>query len=286
MTTSSVAGVNVQVLGTGPHTVLLLHGFSDNLHTWHRLVPALAVRHRVIALDLPGHGATTRGWTEPLLHGYVDVIAEVLDALEINDPVSIIGNSMGAATATVVAARLPHRVDRVVLIGMPGIHNVPLLWRAATSRPAAAIVRTGLRPVPIDRLQRGFGWAYAHAASPRPSRIDPHTVADYGSAYVDRDRFNDLPRLGRALLADLRRVHLDLLLETLAVPVLQVWGKHDRLVPSRHARRHSNAVVLPGCGHCPQLDSPGRVLDVITPFLDGAARPAARPGGLTRAARS
>jgi pimeloyl-ACP methyl ester carboxylesterase len=285
MATSLVSGVNVQSTGSGPHTVLLLHGFSDNLRTWHRIVPALAVSHRVIAIDLPGHGASTRGWSEPLLEDYVAVIDELLDELGITDPISIIGNSMGASTAAVTAARLPHRVDRVVLIGMPGVGSVPVIWRAATSRPAAAAIRTALRPVPISRLQTGFGWVYVHAASPRPHRIDPHAVTDYGSAFADRDRLNALPRLARALLTDLRRVHLDRILEELEMPTLQVWGKHDRLVPSRHARAQLNAVVLPGCGHCPQLDSPARLLDVIVPFLEGAV-PAARHGGVTRAARS
>ena len=282
--------MNVGVTGVGPHTVVLLHGFSDNLHTWHRIVPALAVRHRVIAIDLPGHGATNRPWTSPLLECYVEVIAEILDELGITDPVSVIGNSMGACTAAVFAARHPSRVDAAVLIGMPGLDSVPLMWRAAVSRPAAMAVRTALRPVPTVRLQRSFGWVYARAASPRPYRIDPHTVADYGSAYSDRERFDDLPRLARALLADLRSVHLDRVLAALEVPVLQVWGRHDRLVPSHHARRQINAVVLPRCGHCPQLDAPERLMDVIAAFLAGVpgspvASPA-RSGGQTRAARS
>ena len=289
-----MAGVNLAITGDGPHPVVLLHGFSDNLHTWHRIVPALAVRHRVIAIDLPGHGATTRAWSSPLLAGYVEAIVDVLDELTITEPVSLIGNSMGACTAAVFAARHRARVDAAVLIGMPGIDSVPLLWRAAMSRPAAAAMRTALRPVPTSRLQRSFGWVYSHAASPRPYRIDPLTVADYGSAYADRQRFDDLPRLARELLADLRTAHLETVLRELDVPVLQVWGRHDRLVPSRHARNQTNAVVLPGCGHCPQLDAPARLLDVITPFLsrlgsEGEACPPsgpARPGGQTRAARS
>lgn len=290
MSLTTVAGVNTQVTGNAPHTVLLLHGFSDNLHTWHRVVPALAVRHRVVAIDLPGHGATARPWTQPLLDGYVQVIGEVLDELGVDTPVSVIGNSMGAATATMVAARMPKRVDAAVLIGMPGVDSVPLIWRAVVSKPAAAAMQTALRPVSTERLQRGFGWAYAHAASPRPYRIDPHTVADYGSSYSDRERFADLPRLARALLSDLRTVRLERVLSQLEVPALHVWGKHDRLVPSRHARNQINAVVLPKCGHCPQLDAPARLMDVLNPFLDGAiiarSEGSARLGGQKRAARS
>ena len=286
MGTSLIAGVNVQVTGSGPHDVVLLHGFSDNLHTWHRVVPALAVSHRVIAIDLPGHGASTRQWTEPLLDGYVDAISDVLDELGAEAPVSIMGNSMGASTAAYAASRIAPRVDGVVLIGMPGVDTIPLLWRAVMSRPAAYAMRTALRPVPVSRLQQGFGWVYAHAASPRPYRIDPHTVTDYGSAYADRQRFDDLPRLARALLADLRRIHLDEVLDVLEVPALQIWGRHDRLVPPWHARSQLNAVVLPRCGHCPQLDAPGRLLDVVLPFLAQASQSPASHSHTLRAARS
>src|SRR6476646_7647494 len=94
--------VNVVVTGAGPHTIVLLHGFSDNVQTWRRVVPALAVAH-------------------------------------------------------------PDRVDSFVLIGMPGVTAVPLAWRAAASRPASVAMRTALRPVPFDQLQRGFGWIYARA---------------------------------------------------------------------------------------------------------------------------
>jgi pimeloyl-ACP methyl ester carboxylesterase len=72
----------------------------------------------------------------------------------------------------------------------------------------------------------------------------------------------------------------------LPVPALQIWGQRDRLVPSWHARKQLDAVVLPRCGHCPQLDAPARLLDVVTPFLESAVEGSARSGGQTRAARS
>ena len=61
------------------------------------MVPALALEHRVVAIDLPGHGATTRPFTAPLLNGYAALVLEVLDDLGVTGPVSLIGNSMGAA---------------------------------------------------------------------------------------------------------------------------------------------------------------------------------------------
>jgi pimeloyl-ACP methyl ester carboxylesterase len=265
--TSSIDDVNVVVTGTGPHTVVLLHGFSDNLFTWRRVVPALAVEHRVVAIDLPGHGGTIRPFQAPLLNGYAALVLEVLDDLGIHDKVSLVGNSMGAAVSAVLAAGHPERVANVVLIGMPGVAGVPIAWRAAASRPASIAMRTALRPVPVAHLQRSFGWIYAHAASPRSRMLDPAVLQSYCAGYADRARLFGLSEIARALLAELRTIQLGRLLPRLRVPVLQVWGRHDRLVPPRRVVEREDMVVLPGCGHCPQLDSPDQLLGVVLPFL-------------------
>jgi pimeloyl-ACP methyl ester carboxylesterase len=263
-----IRDVNVVVTGAGAHTIVLVHGFSDNLMTWRRVVPALAVEHRVVAIDLPGHGATTRAFRAPLLNGYAALVLEVLDDLGIAEPVSLIGNSMGA----------------VVLIGMPGVTGVPMAWRAAASRPASLAIRAALRPVPVGHLQRGFGWIYAHAATPRVGVIDPAMVVGYCASYADRARLFGLSDIARALLSELRTVELGRLLPRLRVPVLQVWGRHDRLVPSRHVTKGEGMVVLPGCGHCPQLDAPDQLLDTVVPFIRAHAD--AQPELLSRAAGS
>ncbi|MEO9110599.1 MAG: alpha/beta hydrolase [Jatrophihabitantaceae bacterium] len=294
-------GVHVEVTGDGPQTVVLIHGFSDNANTWRRVVPALATRYRVVALDLPGHGRSTRVWTTPLVDGYVDLVAEVLDALGTAGPVSIVGNSMGAVVATMYAERFADQVDRIALIGMPGVHAVPMLWRLAASRPAAIAMRTAFAPIPVSRLQRSFGWIYAHAASPQPGVIDPTALRGYFDTYANRDRLFGLADIARALLAELRVLRLDGVLARETVPTLQIWGRYDRLVPSRHVAdrgvpRQPGVVVLPGCGHCPQLDAPDILLATLLPFLaaepgSDARLPARRAGNVragtdTRAPRS
>jgi pimeloyl-ACP methyl ester carboxylesterase len=269
--------VNVAVTGVGPHTLVLLHGFSDNLLTWRRVVPALACGHRVVAIDLPGHGATARTWRAPLLHGYADLVAEVLDTLGVAGAVSLMGNSMGAAVSTVFAERYTERVDAVALIGMPGVRRVPIAWQAAASRPASVAMRTVLRPVPIAHLQRGFGWLYARTASPHLSVIDPYALTAYTGCYVDRDRLFGLAEIARAMLGELRSAHLERILARLDVPVLQIWGRRDRLVPARHVKRGDASIVLSAGGHCPQLDAPDLLLEAVVPFFDASAAADASP---------
>ena len=229
-----VRGINVEVTGDGPDTVVLLHGFSDNLTTWRRVVPALAVRHRVVAIDLPGHGGTTRPWTTPLMPGYISAIDTVLDSLGSDEPVSIVGNSMGASTAAMYAGARPDRVARLALIGMPGYRGIPLLWRAVTTRPAMAMFRLALAPIPQRHIQYGMGWAYARAASPRPGEIDRDAVRGYNSYFAERWQMRRLGDLGRVLIGELTHAGLQGIVGGLGIPVLQIWSARRARPAPRH----------------------------------------------------
>jgi pimeloyl-ACP methyl ester carboxylesterase len=271
--TTRVEGVNYTVTGDAEHAVVLLHGFADNASTWNRVVPPLAVNHRVIAIDLPGFGDTTRPWSRPLLPGYVDVVRAVLDAEGVRGPVSLVGNSMGAVVSLLFAAAHPHLADGVVLIDMPGLRSVPRTWRMAMSRPAEFAVRAGARTMPEYVAQFGLGWFYTRIAAADPRRLDPTVRQSFVGPYATRERLPSLLPLGRALLTELRTARLAALVASAAVPVLLVFGSRDLLTPARVLRRlaqpDGTAVVLRGCGHCPQIDQPAELLAAVLPFLSG-----------------
>lgn len=265
-TPSRVPGIHYTVTGDGPGTVVLLHGFADNLHTWHRVVPRLAVDHRVIAIDLPGFGLSGRRWRTPLLEGYADVVLEVLDAEGVAGPVSLVGNSMGAAVATVLAAHHPERVERTVLIDMPGVRRVPRVWRLAMSRPA----ELGARLLPCRTAQAGLGLFYAAVAAADFRMVDPLTRAGFCAPYARRGSLADIVPIGRHLLEELATAGLGQLVAAGDVPTLVVFGGRDLLTPVRSLRRWDGRhamVVLPQCGHCPQLDDPAALLAELVPFL-------------------
>jgi pimeloyl-ACP methyl ester carboxylesterase len=271
---SVIDGVNYTVTGDGAHTLVLLHGFADNLTTWNRVVPPLAVNHRVIAIDLPGFGGTTRAWRDPLFADYVEVVQAVLEAEGVTGPVSLMGNSMGAVVSALFAARYPERCDGVVLIDMPGLHAVPRMWRLAMSRPAELGVRTALRWVPDGVAQFGLGWAYSHIAAAHPRRLAPDVRIGFTTPYAAHGKVSALLPLGRVLLRELRTANLAGIVARTTVPVLLVFGSRDVLTPARVLRRlgrPGGAVVLPGCGHCPQIDQPEALLDPVVPFLREAA---------------
>jgi pimeloyl-ACP methyl ester carboxylesterase len=270
-----VDDVNYTITGSGEHTVVLLHGFADNLTTWDRIVPPLAVTHRVIAIDLPGFGRTIRPWSRPLLSAYVEVVRSVLAAEGVDGPVSLMGNSMGAVVSALFADHYPDRVAGIVLIDMPGLHHVPRVWRLAMSRPAEVGLRAALRWVPHRTAQAGIGWAYGRLATGHPRDLDPFVRSCFSSPYAIQDSIPALLPLGRALLRELRAAELGPLVASATVAVLLVFGSRDVLTPARVLRRigrPGGAVVLPGCGHCPQIDQPDALLSQVRPFLRAAGR--------------
>ena len=194
----------------------------------------------------------------------------MLDAEGVIDPVSLVGNSMGAAVSTLFAARHPERTARIVLTDMPGLHSVPRLWDLALSRPTELGLRTAFRVVPESGARYGLGWAYGRIAAADRGRLDPSVLQGFTSPYLVRGSVLNLLPIGRALLRELRTARLGEVLAGLSAPTLVVFGARDLLTPARvlrRVKRSANTVVLPGCGHCPQIDQPGELLAAMLPFL-------------------
>jgi pimeloyl-ACP methyl ester carboxylesterase len=113
--------------------LLALHGWLDNAGSYALLAPLLAARFQLIALDLPGHGHADHIAAGMRYH-YVDYVRTVLaaaDALAL-DRYSLLGHSLGAGIASLVAAAAPARIERLWLIeglGPPGDDGTRTLQR-------------------------------------------------------------------------------------------------------------------------------------------------------------
>jgi pimeloyl-ACP methyl ester carboxylesterase len=101
----------------GAPPMVLLHGGGADGSTWDPVLPALAARHRVHAVDLRGHGASDRAerYSFELMR---DDVIRFLDALDLRG-VTLVGHSMGGVAAYLAARRSPERVARLVLVETP-----------------------------------------------------------------------------------------------------------------------------------------------------------------------
>ncbi|WP_017463113.1 alpha/beta fold hydrolase [Dyella ginsengisoli] len=184
--------------------LLALHGWLDNAGSFARLAPRLAASHHVIALDLPGHGhsdhlpeGASYHWPE-----YVRAVLAAADALEL-DRFTLLGHSLGAGVASMVAAARPERIERLLLIeglgllGDDGTQTLQRFRNALAAEPASKRLRTftsveqaisartlatGLpadqaRPI-IERAVRAVDGGWQWRSDPRINRLTPMRLAE------------------------------------------------------------------------------------------------------------
>lgn len=132
--------------------VVLVHGVGLRLEAWAPQIESLAATHRVIAVDLPGHGASSPIGQRSRLAAFVDWLVAALDDLGL-DSVNVAGHSMGALIAGGCAVTAPQRVRRVALLS--AVHRRDHAASSAVRARAAEIAAGKVDP--IAPLSRWFG---------------------------------------------------------------------------------------------------------------------------------
>ncbi len=119
---TEVGGLRVRYAdrGFGDSVVLLLHGFGGDLGNWMFNLDSLAEKHRVLALDLPGHGESVKTNVDPSLSGMATFVSKFLDVLSVST-VNVVGHSMGGAIAMQLASDSPETVRSLGLICSAGL---------------------------------------------------------------------------------------------------------------------------------------------------------------------
>ncbi|MGX6448016.1 alpha/beta fold hydrolase [Patulibacter sp. S7RM1-6] len=290
-----VGGVRTRALLTGARDAaagtpfLLLHGYSDSADTWRRVLEQLATRgQRAAAIDLPGFGAADRlARDERMLDQYRRLVAGVTRELWGDEPPIVVGNSMGGALALRCAEDRPSPAG-IVPIGPAGFEH-PGWFRMVERQPLVRHLLSDVVPVPgpVVRAATIRVFRQLAYADPRAARRDD--LVRFAAHYRGVRDVRRLLATGRRLLAELDEPFA---LDRVACPVLLVWGERDRMVRARGARHLLAALpdaryeLLRGLGHCPQLEDPELVADLLTGFRCAlsAAAPDRRPVGRALAA--
>ena len=252
-------------LGSGP-PLLLVHGLGSCKEMWRPLLPRLAREHEVVAVDMPGFGASPPG--PRTVEGLADALARFVSELGLERP-HVAGNSLGGGVALVMGAKgAASSVCAVSPVGFiaprEGIYGRAML--AGTRGLAIAlapVAQTLARSAVLRTL------ISSHAAA-RPWRIPPEDTAHWTRMYASAPAFWDLLEALDGWRAPVP-----------ACPTTVAWGERDRLlIFSRQAPRarrllpSARHVVLRGCGHVPTWDDPEQVASVV---LSASRRAEARP---------
>lgn len=128
--TLQVHGTEVWVEGTGPHTVVMVHGWPDTHRLWDGMVTALAPHYRCVRFTLPGFEAGHTGPTRTLAQMTAQLLA-IVDAVSRTQPVTLMLHDWGCIFGYELAAKHPQRVSRIVGIDI-GDHNSKAFLRSLT----------------------------------------------------------------------------------------------------------------------------------------------------------
>jgi pimeloyl-ACP methyl ester carboxylesterase len=111
-------GGAMQVVERGPSRgspIVLIHCYSCAINWWDGMMPLLSREHRVVAVDLLGHGGSEKPDSGYSIPDQADLIAEALSRLDVRDA-TVVGHSLGGPVAVALAEQSPRLVDRLVLI--------------------------------------------------------------------------------------------------------------------------------------------------------------------------
>lgn len=284
-----VLGRRVRALQVGAGSrgdpLVLVHGVGGWAENWSEVLgPLAATGRRVVAIDLPGFGASERPrharYFDPERPYYARFMVEALDVLGI-ERAHLIGNSLGGAVAYVAATTFPERARSLVLVAPGGLGaEVPLFMRLATLPGAGLLARLPRRPESADAVLRSCFYD--------PAAIPAHLydeVRTYGQRSLGE--FIRVLRYGVDVRGVKPRLRARWAARSVAYrgPVLVLWGREDLVLPVRQAAAAealfpaAEVRIIERCGHLPQVEQPQAFVDALAPFLD-------RAEGASRAART
>ena len=247
------------VQGHGP-LVVLVPGMGELRSTYRLLAPALvAAGHTVVTTDLRGHGESDAGFRS---YGDVDTAGDV-EALirELGEPAVVVGNSMSAGSAVIVAAEHPELVRGLVLVG-PFVRNPPVsgvvtaLFRVMMARP----------------------WVATTWGAYLPTLYSGAKPADFAAEKARALASMRRPAHARAFSLTTRTDHApaEAALAAVTAPTLVVMGEKDPDFRDQAGEArwiadalHGRAVMVPDAGHYPHVQQPEITTEAVVGFLRG-----------------
>jgi sigma-B regulation protein RsbQ len=255
---------NVRVVGTGPRTMVLAHGYGCDQNMWRFIVPAFSDRFRIILFDYVGHGGSNAEAFDPVrydsLDGYAADVLDICAALDVRDAI-FVGHSVSAMIGIIAARKDPSRFDSLILIG-------PSPRYVNEGDYVGGFTREDIDGLLTFLDANHLGWSSTMAPvimgnSDRPElgaeleasfcRTDPAIAKHFARVTFLSDNRTDLPSVTQRSLV--------LQCSNDAIAGVQVGEYVHRHIPD------SELVMLRATGHCPHLSDPEATIAAIEQFI-------------------
>lgn len=243
----------------GDKTVVLLHGYLENMLVWEEFIPLLYKSVRVVTLDVPGHGISEVKGEVHTMEWLADTVAAAIRGLGV-ERAFVVGHSMGGYIASALCERHPEVVEGVVLL-----HSTPNAdsdEKRKNRDREIALVRSGKKEL-LARTAPEAGFAECNRKRLQPAIDDlaemVHLTEDEGIV---------------ALLAGMRdRADRNEVLRSSSIPQLFVFGRKDGYISvevgERLAAEHPQAEVvwMAESGHMSFIEEPQRCAEALLDFV-------------------
>lgn len=246
----SVGDLSIHYYEGGPssaQTILMVHGFAANKDNWLRFARHLSQDYRVIALDLPGFGASDKPAGSYDVGTQTERLASVIDALAI-EQLHLIGNSMGGHISALYAARYPHRTLSLALLDNAGITSPQpseLMQRLQRGEPNPLVVKS-----PED-FQRLLDFIF----------VQPPYLPESLKGYFAEQAIANSAHYDQVFVHLIERyIPLEPELPKIQAPTLIIWGAEDRALHVSSVEvmqpllRKPSVVILADTGHAPMIE--------------------------------
>lgn len=271
-----VDGIDIAYVDSGGNKppLVFIHGLSSYMGFWEYQVPAFSGDYRVLALDLPGYGASGRPDAPYTPPWYADTVAHWLSAVGVHEPAIVTGHSMGGQIAVHLALRHPQTVDRLVLSAPAGferftpgaVHFMRTYWHEQRAMEATEEqVRSNMMAMVFNRHDEGVERFIEERV-----RVG-QTPAFAGTSVA----------VSRSIAGMVDNLVVDLAKEVRA-PTLIVYGTDDKMIPNpvfnggrtadiakqaKAAIPGSKLVMIPHAGHTVHHDAPDAFNRAVEEFL-------------------
>jgi len=261
-----LADGDLQVAEHGPRDaspIVLIHCFSCAMNWWNGVVPPLERRHRVITVDLLGHGGSEKpgsGYTPP---NQAKVVAEALERLEVEDA-TVVGHSLGGSVTVALSEQSPQLVGRAVIIDMPPDNSYGDLGFVAGLAFQPLIGQLLWQVKPDFSIRKGLAVAFAPGYDVPDEFVEDVKRMTYTS-------YDDSPGGVDDFLGE---EALDQRMAATGKPLMVLMGAEEQIVndPQRALDQYKQAVpgaethLIAGAGHSPNVERPALVAKLIERF--------------------
>src|SRR3954451_8178742 len=262
----------LQVREDGPRSgspIVLIHCFSCAMDWWDGMLPMLERRHRVIAVDLLGHGGSEKPGSGYTPQNQALVISQALERLQVKDA-EVVGHSLGGAVTVALAQDHPQLVGRAVIVDMPPDNSYGDLGFIAGLAFQPVLGEALWQIKPDFSVRDGLGVAFAPGYDVPDAFVEDVKRLTY-TAYDDSPGGNN---------DFLDEEPLDQRMEASGKPLMVLMGAEEQIVhdPQRALDQYKRAVpsaqvhLIQGPGHSPNVEKPRETARLVLEFAQTAEK--------------